>query len=105
LVARNGEREKDGLAPPSRDAVPGGADALDRQFHQFALPWPHCARILAGSCGGGEVIAVALLMTRSMPKMRPGSIIFGEGGEDCDVSMGLLERGNLAGRLDRVLGI
>ena len=55
MVARHGEREKDGLAPPSCDAVPGGADALDRQFHQFAFPSPHCDRILAGCCGSGEV--------------------------------------------------
>jgi hypothetical protein len=48
MVARHGEREKNGLAPPSRDAVPGGADAVDRQFHQFAFPSPHCDRILAG---------------------------------------------------------
>ncbi len=55
MVARHGEREKDGLASPSRDAVPGGADALDRQFHQFAFPSPHCDRILAGCCRSGEV--------------------------------------------------
>jgi hypothetical protein len=54
MVARHGEREKDGLAPPSRDAVPGGAEALDRQFHQFAFPSPHCDRILRDAVGAGK---------------------------------------------------
>ncbi len=50
MVARHGERKKDGRALPSRDAVPGGTDAVDRQFHQFAFPSPHCDRILPGCC-------------------------------------------------------
>ena len=36
MVARHGEREKDGIALPSRDAVPGSADALDR--HSTSSP-------------------------------------------------------------------
>jgi hypothetical protein len=34
-----------------------------------------------------------------------GFIIFGQGGEICNVSLGLLERDNPAGRLDRVIGV